>query len=130
METRIDISTSHFPIIILTIEGELNEYHIDRFAKDMDAMLSASQEKFIVISQQLGDTSMSPKVRVKLGQTLNYFSGKYVKRELGVFVVVNSSLQRIMMTCLTLVAKNKNLHVVSSVEEAMEKSASLLNKAA
>lgn len=127
MSKKIRIDTKQFPIIIITPVDEPNMEDIEIFANEMEEILESKEGKFIIISDNSYNVNLPVNVRVNLGKSLNYISSKFSDRELAVFVVLNSAFGRIMFSCISLVAKNNNLVVVGSFEEAETKAKAILD---
>lgn len=126
MSKRIEIDTQEYPIIIISPLTELDSEDIEIFAQELEKVLEMNEGKFVIISNNSYNVNLPVNVRVNLGKSLNYISGKFSTRELAVFVVINSPFGRIMFRCISLVAKNNNLIVVSTMDEALAKAKNIL----
>ncbi len=128
MNKKIIISAECYPIIVITPKGAPNIEDIHHFTDELEEILESTTGGFIIISNNEKDVEIPVNIRVTLAKSLNYISGRYSSRELAVFVVLNSAFGRVMFSCLSLIAKNNNLTVVSSLEGAMEKARTVLEK--
>ena len=126
MNKKIKIDTKQYPIIVITPIEELNIEDIEIFSRELEGILASGDEKFIIISDNSYNVNLPVNVRVNLGKSLNYISGRFSTRELAVFIVISSAFGRIMLSCISLIARNNNLIVVSSFEEANTKAKAIL----
>ena len=126
MDKKIKIDTKQYPIIVITPIEELNIEDIEIFSRELEGILASGDEKFIIISDNSYNVNLPVNVRVNLGKSLNYISGRFSTRELAVFIVISSAFGRIMLSCISLIARNNNLIVVSSFEEANTKAKAIL----
>jgi hypothetical protein len=121
MSEKIKIDIGKYPIIIISTNAEPDSKEIEIFGQELEELLLSKEGEFVIVSDPSNDVSFPVNIRIQLGKTLNYISGKFSSRELAVYIVIQSAFSRMMMSCIGLVAKNNKLRVVSSLDEGLAK---------
>ena len=130
MHTKINLDTSAYPKILISVEEEITEANVEEFYGRLVKFLEERDSEFVVISDQTNGKFMAGKTRILLGKRLQQISQQFKKRELGVVVINNSIIGTMMIKGIMLLSgTQKNFYVVKSRDEAWQKADEVLHVA-
>lgn len=128
MANKINLDTSAYPKILISVEEEINEGDVEEFYGKLVDFLEELDNDFVVISDQTNGKFMAGKTRILLGKRLQQISQQFKARELGVVVINNSIIGAMMIKGIMLLSgAQRNFYVVNSREEAHKKADEVLH---
>lgn len=123
------VKLDNFPIIeskTFAVDPTLEE--IEDFFVFIEKITSDSTESYVFINNSEGVTYISPEARVLISKKSEYLSNKLKHRELGVFLVVDNLIGRILLRTMSSFYKPlANIVICDSMQEAYTKAKLLLN---